>query len=193
MATTITKRSMEYSYTPNKTRTLTVQFDNWKWRKGTILDEDKTELYRVECHIRSPQIIIQPVLENISLSESRGEVTFHTLSSHIDLRLHNEDIKLISRGMLKDGYTYESPAQNGVKMTWQGKSKWDYLNLVCLNDKAMPVARISLTTWGTTKAGTIELAVVGVLNEGRERDEVILTGLAMLQLRLTAYYTSITS
>jgi hypothetical protein len=173
----------------DQTRSLLVQFDNWKWRNATILDSNtKTPLYRVECHVRKPQIIIRSVLESEAGIDPTGDATFHTFSSRISIRLHGHDMDLSSRGMLKDGYTYTSPTRNGEKMTWQGEKRPFDLNLVCLDEKALPVARTSFGKWSITKAGTIELAGKNVIEEGHERDEVVLTALAVVQQRLMVYY-----
>jgi hypothetical protein len=177
-----------------QTRTLTIQFDNLKWRKATVLDsERKTELYRVESHVRNPQIIMHSLLENVPSAESTGEATFHTLSSRIDIRLHGQEIELNSRGFLKDGYTYVSRARPGATMTWKSKSKLNYLELVCLDERAIPVARTSFPSWSLTSAGTIELAGEETVKRGREMDEIILTGLAMMQQRMTVFASAIST
>src|ERR1700722_3861588 len=122
MATKSTAEPSNAILTSDQTRTLVVRFDNWKWRKATIFDSDeKTELYRLECHLHKPQIIIERLLDNAPSPQSKGEATFHALSSRIDIRLHDNDIQLISRGLMKDSYTYASAALNGAKMTWQSK------------------------------------------------------------------------
>ena len=188
MASTSAVETGTENYTADQTRTLIVRFDNWKWRKATILESDEnTKLYRIECHTRKPQIIMQSLLDNSASTDSSGDATFHTLSSRIDIRLHDQSIKLTSRGSLKDGYTYASPALNGAKMTWQSRSMGRDLNLVCLDERAIPVAQISMGSWSVTKAGTIELTGERVMNQGPVMDEIVLTGLAMMQQRLTRY------
>ncbi|RFU32942.1 hypothetical protein B7463_g3396, partial [Scytalidium lignicola] len=193
MTTTSEAQSFEPERSTSQARTLHIQFDNWKWRKGTILDSDqKTELYRIECHTRAPQIIMYSLRDSVQSPESRGEVTMHAMTSRMDIRIHNEDIKLTSRGILKDGHSYTSPALEGAKLTWQSKSKLDYLNLLCLDENAMPVARTSFAnSWKATKGGTIELAGDGVVKDGRAMDKVVLTALAMIQQRLVLYATVI--
>ena len=176
------------NYTAGQTRTLTVRFDNWKWRKATISGSDENaKLYRIECHMRKPQIILQSLLSNSASTEASGDASFHTLSSRIDIRLHDQRIELISRGSLKNVYTYVSHAFDGAKMTWQSRSIGRDFNIVCLDEKAIPVAQISLGSWSLTKAGTIELTGARVMNQGPEMDEIVLTGIAIMQQRLTTY------
>jgi hypothetical protein len=71
-----------------------------------------------------------------------------------------------------------------MKMTWQSRSKGRDFNLVCLDDKAIAVAQISIGSWSITKAGTIELVGERVTRKGPLMDEIILTGLAMMQQRM---------
>lgn len=192
MATKSTAEPSNAILTSDQTRTLVVRFDNWKWRKATIFDlDEKTELYRLECHLRKPQIIMESLLDNAPSPQSKGEATFHALSSRIDIRLHDNDIQLISQGLMKDSYTYASPALNGAKMTWQSKSRGRYFNLICLDERAIPVAQVSLGSWSVTKAGTIELAGERLMSHGPEVDEIILTALAMMQQRLTRYAATV--
>jgi hypothetical protein len=165
--------------------TLEVRFDNWKWRKAAIVNpHEGNGLYRIECHLRSPQITIHS-LDDTSLPNTPiGDATFHTLSSRIDIRLHEHQIILSSSGLWKDAYTYTSPTLRGMKMTWQSRSKGRDFNLVCLDDKAIAVAQISIGSWSITKAGTIELVGERVTRKGPLMDEIILTGLAMMQQRM---------
>ncbi|KIN03545.1 hypothetical protein OIDMADRAFT_51505 [Oidiodendron maius Zn] len=192
MATTSMEELFQSEFDGGQTRSLIVQFDNWKWRNATILDANtKTVLYRLACHMRKPQLIMHSVLENENpATDPTGDASFHSLSSRITIRLHGQDFDLTSRGMWKDGYTYASPTRNGEKMTWKGEKRQFDLNIVCLDEKALPVARTSFASWSMTKAGIIELADKNVMNEGPERDEIVLTALAMAQQRLTGYVSA---
>lgn len=175
-----------------QTRTLQVEFDNWKWRKATVSDlHEKAELYRVEFHVRKPQIIVQPTSQNDPTIKTIGEVTFHCLSSRIDIVLNGRDIELSSRGFWKDGYTYASPALDGARMTWQSRCRGGYFDLVCLNEAAMAVARAVLALGSVKKVATIEIMGGEAMIEGRGMDEMVLTGLAILQQRLTTYSASV--
>ncbi len=180
---------------PNEIRTLHVKFDNWKWRKASIFDSDQQiELYRLECHTPKPQIIMLPPSSTSSQQPTPapiGEASFHSLTSRIDTTLHNRNhtIALTSRGALKDGFTYDSPAHNWAKLTWQSQTKWDYFKMVLLDETAMPVARIAHSSWSMTKAATIELLreKAGHECDGELMDEIVLTGLAVLTKRLINY------
>jgi len=177
--------------TTKTTRTLHVQFDNWMWRHASIFDSDeKTPLYRVECHLRNPKLILHLVPgHNSSASSTRstvttGEASFHYLKNHIGIKLVHDSIKLTSRGTFKDGYTYPSPTRHGATMTWQSKSRGKYFDMVCLDETAMPVARVSLAMCKVKNAVKFELVSEDVMREGTARDEMVMTGLAVLQQRL---------
>lgn len=176
------------SYGIDGSRKLAVEFDNWKWRKGSIFDADtRTELYRMESHMFSPQVVLYSVRDGAPSPESRGEASLHMMKSKINIRLHGQEIVLKPKpGFLKDGNTYVSPALKGATLTWQSKSKLNYLELLCLDENAMPVARVSLSnSFSLKKAGVIELA--SAVKSGPEMDEVVLTGLAMMQRRLMLF------
>ena len=171
--------------TADQKRMLSIRFDNRKWRKGTIYEQNgETELYHVECHFRKPHIILQRTSRILASTEFKGRVTFHCLSSNIDFAMDNCNIKLLSHGILKNGYTFAFPISNGGRMTWKSTRKSKYLELTCLNETAMPAARISLAMFKTKKAATIELIGERNIKEGPDMDVLVLTGLAVLQQRL---------
>lgn len=169
-------------------RNMIIKFDDWKWRKASILDADlRTVMYRVEYHMRKPQIIMYPISKG--KAESRNEATLHYMSSLIDINMDGQAIALKSRGMLKDGYTFDSSARDGAKMTWHSHTWCGYFNLVCENEQSVPVARLSLAyLWSmTTAAATFQVLEKELLEDGQHLDEVLLTGLAMMQHRMTNY------
>lgn len=169
----------------HQTCILEVRFDNWKWRKAAIVNSHEgSELYHIECHWRSPQITMHSLDNKSSSNALIGDATFHSLSSRIDIRLHEHRITLSSSGFWKDAYTFTSLALPGVKMTWQSRSKGRDFNLVCLDDRAVALAQISIGSWSVTKAGTIELVGERVSRKGPLMEEIIITGLAMMQQRM---------
>ncbi len=179
--------------TTNKPRTLQVQFDDWKWRKATIYDiDDKTELYQVECHLRKPHIVLLPIADDIETIKRRGEISMHTLSSRISLNLHGQSFDLTSCGIVKNGYTYTSSTGGGAKRTWKSKSRCGYFDLILVDEAtALTIARMSMSMWHVHKAVKIEFMDGKVMREDAAIDEVILTGLAVMQQRLVMYNASL--
>lgn len=58
----------------------------------------------------------------------------------------------------------------------------------------MPVARMDLGCGSRTKGGTIELVGKGVVDDGSwEQEEVVLSGLAVMQQRLTNYIAAVSA
>ena len=171
-------------------RTLQVHFDNWTWRKATIYDRnDKLELYRVECHIRKPHIVLRSSSseEKSDSAPSLGEASVHCLSSRISINLQSERFELSSCGAFKNGYTYKSPSIGSVTRTWRSKNKLGYFDLLLVDEAATPIARISLSMWRLHKVAKFEIMHENIAQGGKALDEVLLTGLAVMQKRLTMY------
>ena len=188
MTTTTMEAPDEAEDKKYQTRSLVVQHNSWMSRNSTVLDVNtKTSLYRIEHRMWRPQITMRSVLENDSAAEPIGDATFYILTSRTDIHLHGHSIELTDRGWLKDGFTYTSPTRNGEKMTWQREKGVSDLSRVCLDEKGLPVARAAFTPGGITKYGTVELLGKNVTNEGKERDEIVLTALAMIRKRMVEY------
>ena len=121
-------------------------------------------------------------IHSVSSNASIGTVNFHALTTRIDTIIHNQSVALTSHGIMKLPYSYNSSAFGGMKMTWKPRSKLDELNLVLLDDKAIPVAKFEPTNWSTHKSGKFELLERSTSNAG-VMDEVVSTGLAVIYYR----------
>lgn len=167
---------------------LHIEMDNWKWRKATIFGADKkTELFRAECHMRSPQLR----LRNLSSSFGREDTaTIHCMSSDIDITLQGQAIKLKSRGVFKDGWTYSSPTGNGVQLTWKTEDFWNCFTLVCQDAHGVTLARGTLRKASMKTAGKIEILDERVSNNPAAVHEFALFGMAVMQARITVLAAS---
>ena len=175
-------------------RTLQVHFDNWKWRKATIYDRnDKLELYRIECHVCKPHIVLRgrSSEEKHASANVLGEASVHCLSSRISIDLQSERFELSSCGAFKNGYTYNSPSTGPAKRTWRSKNKCGYFDLLLVDEASRTLARICMSLWRLHKIAKFEIMDEDIARGGKALDEVLLTGLAVLQNRLTMYYATL--
>lgn len=162
-----------------QSRTLNVRYEGWPINSVRVLDEDNaTLLYSVKLKMRKPHLAVN----SASTGATIGTVNFHNLSSRIDINLHDSPIALTSRGALKSSYTYPSAALGGGEMTW--KTKGLNLDLICLDERSMPVARFIFSNWSLRKCGTFEMigpagARIDVM------EETLVTGLALVEAMLT--------
>jgi hypothetical protein len=89
---------------------------------------------------------------------------------------------MTSHGLFKLDYSYESPAFGGMRMTWKPRKKTDELNMVLLDDQAIPVGRFEPSNWALKKNGKMELLGPSLKNE-KVMDEVVATCLAVIHYR----------
>lgn len=184
------KRSSETTIPP-ESRILQIHFDDWKWRKATVYDiDDKLELYRVECHMRKPHVILRgnSSRENHDPAVNiLGEASVHCLSSRISVKIQDQQFELSSCGAFRRGYKYGSPSAGNARREWRSKNKCGYFDLILIDETTTPIARITLSMWRLHKAAKIEIMSKDVWQANKALEEVILTGLVVMQNRLTMY------
>ncbi len=152
-----------------------------KWlRKIHVLDSDKsTLLYDIETNrLKRPDMIIHSGTNNDTI----GTVKIHAFKTRIETCIHDQDIELTAGSWMKGDYSYESRILQNSKMTWEPQRKLQPLDMVLLDDKAMPVARFIPTDFAMKKAGKIEL-IGESANDPRVVDEIVVTALAIMQFR----------
>lgn len=162
-------------HTQAAARVLHVWYDGWHISRVRVLDTDNaTPLYTIRMKITKPHLVI----ESASAGSTIGTVSFHTLSNRIDATVHDSSTTLTCRGLFKNGHTYPSPALGGATLTW--KTQGHSLDLVCLDEGGVAIARFCFSNWSLRKAGRVELmgpqAASGALME-----EIIVTGTAMVE------------
>ncbi|KAL8718840.1 MAG: hypothetical protein Q9181_008144 [Wetmoreana brouardii] len=156
--------------------------------RAHILDTDKTtRLYSLKFRMIKPHMII----ESVSTGATVATVVYHSLSSRIDTTLHGHPVTLTSAGLLKSKYTWSSPALGGATMTWNAKS-FTGLDLDCLDEQGILIARYLFSNWSMTKCGTLELLGPRATH-GPVTEELLVTGLALVVYVLTLRYKPIVS
>ena len=144
----------------------------------SVIDTDKsTVLYVAKFRVRRPQMTFQRPTTNADL----GTVSFHTLSSCIDVTLHDQSVRLTSKGTLKNGYSFVSQTFRNETMTWKREGGFKDLAMVCVDGEDVPVARIFASDWSVKELGKMEL-LGPKAQSGDALDEIVVTGLAILNV-----------
>ena len=102
-----------------------------------------------------------------------GTITFHTISNHIDLTIHNQTLSFNS-------HEFRSVATGGGSFEWKKDGVFSGGNLVCLDERGRKVAWYEHSKMAVHKDGKIglEAGVDGVLV-----DEIVVTLIAMIELK----------
>lgn len=164
---------------------LHVYYDGHRLKGLQVLDASKTTpVYNIDIkwHIlKMPKLAIYSTATGNLLAS----VDYSMIKKRISMNYGGQAINLNAPGFWGLDYKYPSPTLNGREMTWQHKKKLDELNMVLLDDQAMPLARFIPTTWAMKKGGKIELlnSRVSGPQGGALRDEIVVTAIAVMVYR----------
>ncbi len=127
-------------------------------------------------------------IPHASTTTTIGTLTFRALTTRIDSTVHKSPIALTAHGILKPSYTWSSPAQRGVAMTWKGgKSSFE---LLCLDGDEVAVARFLFSRWSVKKCGSLEILDTEA-EGGGFMDVIVVTGLALVENVLALRFVAI--
>ena len=142
------------------------------------------DLYKMGIH--SPNNPNEMSITSTTTSDNPiiGTATFTPPSFNIDCTLHSHPLTLSKHGLFKSSHTYTSSALAGKTLRWEG---WGVLTggkAVLMDDERnMPLAMLRPHKgFNVYKAGELELLGEAAVDE-RVRVEVLVTGLALLELR----------
>jgi hypothetical protein len=160
-------------HTQAPSRTFHIEYESALTNRARILAEDNTTLlYILKLHLSKPYTTI----DSVSTGSTIGTVTFHTLSNRIDTTIQNSPIALTPRGILKFGYKF---TLRGEELSW--KMQKHKLDLVCVDEAGVARARFCFANWSLRKCGVLE-----VFGSGEGVEELLVTGLAVVQYTLAA-------
>ena len=148
-------------------------------RRAHILDSDKkTVLYRIHANkgglfSSKPHIKVQSGASHREV----GTVTFHRMSTVIDLEIHHQTIPLLRLGLFTSAHRFESPASRNL-LKWKRDGLLSGDDMVCVDRQQVLIARFERSKRPRRKDGKFVISP-GV--EGRWLDEVMVSGLAMVQ------------
>ncbi len=148
-------------------------------RRAHILDSDKkTVLYRIRAN-KSGLFSSKPHITVQSAATRRvvGTVTFHRTSTVIDLEIHHQNVPLLRLGLFTSAHRFESPTRRGL-LKWKRDGLLSEDNMLCIDGQQLLIARFERSKRARWKDGKFMISP-GV--EGRWMDEVVVSGLAMVQ------------
>jgi hypothetical protein len=160
-----------HSQTPSLT--LRVQYQSWMRNEVRIRDVNNTAtLYNVNIQLSNPHITVH------STSKAAvGTVVLPFLSSTIKTTVHDSQITLTSKGLLKNGHKWSSPSLGKIDITWKTQKN---LDLVCLDAQGVKLALFSFPNWSLRESGTLELFGSEMV-EALVVEEILVTGMAMIE------------
>ena len=147
-------------------------------RRAHILDSDKkTVLYRIRAN-KGGLFSSKPHITVHSGATHRvvGTVTFHRMSTVIDLEIHHQTIPLLRLGMFTSAHRFESPTRRSL-LKWKRDGLLSGGNMLCVDGQQLLVARFERSKRAGWKDGKF---IVSPGVEGRWMDEVVVSGLAMV-------------
>jgi hypothetical protein len=169
------------------TRTLHIYYDDWKVSSVRIMDTDKrVELFKVKLQLKKPHLSIASARTGTTI----GTATYHSFTSRIDITVHGSPISMTPCGTLgRKGHEYSSPARGSANMRWKYQNH--NLDLVCLDEREVPIARFHFSNWSMYKCGKLELIGPTGNEDGAVMEEIIVTGLAIAEYVLTMRLTAV--
>lgn len=166
------------------TRTLHLYYEDWKMTSVRILDSDNvTELFNAESHLRKPHINVKIAATGATL----GTATFHYTTCRIDTLVRDTPIELRPWGTFgRKGHRFPSRALGGAFLRW--KNDKHGLDLLCLDEQDVTVARFHFNNWSFSKCGRLEFVgpLAGAHDDQGIMEEILVTGLAMAQYYLAS-------
>ena len=157
-------------------RTLHIMYESWRLDGIRILETDRsTLLYTLKRHLRTPHL----TLESASSAATVATAILHFRTSRVDITVNEAAISMTSRGFWQDSYKWSSPALKGATVTWRCSNS--NLDLVCVDEQEIAIARFRYSSWSLKKCGSFE--ILGP-NAGTTQltEEMLVTGLALLVL-----------
>ena len=173
---------------PSSSLLLHVYHSGITHRNTQILGPDKTTvLYTVKMNKGS---LLSSSKPHVAVYQGDtgtvvGSATFHSFTREIEIVIHNNPIALSASGLITKAYEWTSLATTttgGERMRYKWKSDRAFNggDLICLDQQNKMCAKFQNSMWALQKDGKFE---VGPFVDGTLMDEIIVTGLAMLEAR----------
>lgn len=157
----------------------------WSWRTwgGRIYDHaGPTEsLYTMEAPPGGKSLLFKTASDDMII----GRGILHSISSiNADYELHGRQGVVQALGRLKMTYSslsnaYSEDGSTPMTMTWTSTAGLKNFDVICLDDKQLPVARVSCDIWARKDFASIDF-MGAKANDPAVRDEVIVVGITLL-------------
>ena len=158
-------------------RTLEVRYQKMLSRSIEVCDTNSTTpLYTIKTGAFKPHMIFKSTDDR-----TIATIAHHNLSAKIDITMRGQTTLLKQEWKWKESHVYKSPTSSAPR-TWKS-DKLTSMDMVCLDERGIALARWQFAKWSITKLGTIE--VVGDAVAGGELlDELVVTGVTVAYFRL---------
>lgn len=151
-------------------------------RNTQILGPDKvTVLYTVKINngglfCEKPHVTVYKGTTGTAV----GSATFHSFTREIEMVIHNHPLTLSSAGLFTSTHEWTSLATTTEGTRMRLKWKKDGRDMICLDQQENVCAKFENSVWALQKDGKFE---VGPCVNGIRMDEIVVTGLAMLEAK----------
>ncbi|KAL6228913.1 hypothetical protein BDW75DRAFT_246201 [Aspergillus navahoensis] len=146
-------------------------------------DETGPIVYSADLKNRKPHMLFQAE----GTDHLPAAVTFHSSSWSIDISINSyNEIALRPTSKWRYEFAFASPALDGKNLTWKKSSRWEYLNIECVDDAGTMYAQFNMHKGlSAKKAGKMELLPPCTSAPKALVDDIVVTGLADVYLQLT--------
>ena len=164
---------------PGSRRILHVYHQGLSHRHTQVLDSDKvTPIYTINSNSgglfsSKPHMTIL----NATTGAVVGTVTFHSMSSDIDIEIHGRPITFNKPGAFTSAHQFQSLA-TGNTFKWKRDGVFSGGDLKCIDTTEQVVATFELSNWAMKKDGKFEIAP---MVHGPFFDEIMITGIAAME------------
>ena len=172
---------------PSSSRLLHVYHSGITHRNTQILGPDKTTvLYTVKMNKGS---LFNSSKPHVAVYQGNtgtvvGSATFQSFTREIEIVVHNNPIALSASGLFTKAYDWTSLATTtggeGMRFKWKSDRTFNGGDMICLDQQDKVCAKFQNSMWALQKDGKFE---VGPSVDGVLMDEIVVTGLAMLEAR----------
>lgn len=157
----------------------------WSWRTwgGRIYDhaDPETSIYTMKAPPGGKNLIFTTTADDMIV----GRGILHSFSSiNADYELHGRQGVVQALGRLKMSYSslskaYSEDGDTPMTMTWTSTTGLKKFDVICLDNKQLPVARVSCDVWARKDFASIEF-MGAKANDPAVRDEIVVVGLTLL-------------
>lgn len=166
------------SDTSDASRSSTLKIGYSISKAEAVITDNEVPMYKVDFRLKAPHVVVTSPSEINPI----GTGSVHTVRIDSDYEIHGRKGTLKALKRFKSRYSYLSHAfsdtDSPVPMTWTGDMTLKKWNFVCLDERKMPVAKLSLNIWATKKVGNIEF--LGSRAAAWDaRDELVVTGVTL--------------
>jgi hypothetical protein len=172
---------MQQKQQPNLAQTLLVSYKNLMQRTIYVQDEAKSNtLYTIDNRLRSPQLTFHSESSKDPIAKATIRV-----AQNVEIKFKERPEPVIikmSGGWNSFKFNYASPALGGKTVMWKSPSALAAGDLVLLDDKSLPLARLHPAGM-VKKVGKIEFSE-GLFVTPDFMDEVVVISLTLIMYRL---------